>query len=181
MRKDGLLCKRQQNNLIKKNDHSKKEAYLSLGSNLNNPIDQINHALKALSSHPNITLIQCSSLYLTKPAGYLDQPDFVNAVIKINTFLAPNDLLGEVLAIENRFGRQRSFRNAPRILDIDILCYQDVTCVEKNLILPHPRLTKRAFILVPLAELAPDLMIPSYGRVKDLLMKIVRKGVKRLN
>lgn len=157
-----------------------KEAYLGLGSNLANPMSQLKLALKALAAHPAITLFACSSFYLTKPVGYAHQPDYINSVAKIHTHLAPLNLLSAVLTIERQLGRKRLFKNAPRIIDIDILYYQQVVWDDKKLVLPHPRLFERAFVLVPLAELAPDLFIAPYGKVRELLNRITCHGVKQL-
>ena len=157
-----------------------REAYLGLGSNLDNPIEQIKSALKALVIHPKIVLLACSSFYLTKPVGYIYQPDYINAVVKIHTCLAPLDLLNAVLIIEQQLGRKRLFKNAPRIIDIDILWYQQVRHYDEKLVLPHPRLFERAFMLAPLAELAPDLFIAPYGKVRELLNRVACQDVKRL-
>lgn len=158
----------------------KSEAYLGLGSNLDNPMEQIKLALKALANHSKITLLACSSFYLTKPIGYIHQPDYINAVVKIYTGLAPFDLLNAVLTIEQQLGRKRLFKNAPRTIDIDILWYQQVMHHDERLVLPHPRLFERAFVLVPFAELAPDLFVEPYGKVQELINRVACQDVKRL-
>lgn len=158
-----------------------KKAYLGLGSNLNDPIRQVEAALVALADHPRIHLIARSSLYLTKPVGYVDQPDFINAVAVIMTSLMPYDLLKATLYIEEQFGRKRTFRNAPRIIDIDLLWYQDVVCTDPILTLPHPRLVQRAFVLLPLMELAPDLLVFPHRTVKMLLAHVECEGVMRIH
>jgi len=156
------------------------EVYLGFGSNLDNPMEQIKLALKALTTHSKITLLACSSFYLTKPIGYIHQPDYINTVVKIHTCLAPFNLLNAVLTIEQQLGRKRLFKNAPRTIDIDILWYQQVICHDEKLILPHPRLFERAFVLIPLAELAPDLFIEPYGKVQELINRVASQDVKRL-
>jgi 2-amino-4-hydroxy-6-hydroxymethyldihydropteridine diphosphokinase len=117
-------------------------------------------------------LIRRSSLYCTTPVGYADQPDFVNAVAEIETRLSPDELLEACLEIERKHGRNRTFKNAPRTLDLDILLYGDMMSVEPRLTLPHPRMHERAFVLVPLAEIAPDCVIPRRGCVADLVKSI---------
>jgi 2-amino-4-hydroxy-6-hydroxymethyldihydropteridine diphosphokinase len=101
--------------------------------------------------------------------GYVDQPDFINAVAQVETSLAPRALLAALLDIEHRHGRERSFRNAPRTLDLDLLLYGSAHFHEDGLTLPHPRMTERAFVLRPLLEIAPDAQIPGHGRAADWL------------
>ncbi|QQS16396.1 MAG: 2-amino-4-hydroxy-6-hydroxymethyldihydropteridine diphosphokinase [Neisseriales bacterium] len=158
-----------------------KKAYLGLGSNLNDPIRQVKAALATLADHPKIRLMASSSFYLTKPVGYLNQPDFINAVAIITTSLMPYDLLKAMLRIEEQFGRKRTFRNAPRILDIDLLWYQDVVCADPILTLPHPRLAQRAFVLLPLMELDPDLLVFPNRTLKMLLARVECEGVMRIH
>ena len=105
-----------------------------------------------------------SSVYETEPVGYADQPAFWNMAVRICTGLSPQELLARLIGIEQGMGRQRSFRNAPRIIDLDILLYDDVVQDDPGLQLPHPRMTERAFVLRPLTELAPSLRDPRTGR-----------------
>jgi 2-amino-4-hydroxy-6-hydroxymethyldihydropteridine diphosphokinase len=148
-------------------------AYVGLGSNLAEPRKQIEAALKNLADLPRTRLIAHSRLYSTEPWGRSDQPSFVNAVAAIDTQLSARDLLEALLAIERGVGRQRDGeRWGPRILDLDILIYGDVRIDEPALHVPHPRLQERAFALVPLAEIAPELDIPGVGRVSDQLLRI---------
>jgi 2-amino-4-hydroxy-6-hydroxymethyldihydropteridine diphosphokinase len=142
-------------------------AYIGLGANLNDPAAQVEFALAELDRLPATTLVARSSLYASAPVGYVDQPDFVNAVARIETALAPRALLAALLDIEHRHGRERSFRNAPRALDLDLLLYGDAHFREEGLTLPHPRMTERAFVLLPLTEIAPELDIPGRGRAAD--------------
>jgi 2-amino-4-hydroxy-6-hydroxymethyldihydropteridine diphosphokinase len=148
-------------------------AHVGLGSNLAGPREQVETALQMLSGLPRTKLLARSKLYATEPWGHRDQPTFVNAVAVLDTQLSARELLNELLAIERNAGRERNGeRWGPRILDLDILLYGDSRIDEPALRIPHPRLRERAFVLVPLAELAPLLYIPDAGRVVDLLSKI---------
>ena len=145
------------------------QVFIALGSNLENPIFQIQQAFEELKQRPGIRLISQSSLYKSAPVGRLDQPDFINAVVLIETCLAPHGLLQALLDIERCHGRIREFLNAPRTLDLDILLYDDLECCDEKLTLPHPRMSQRAFVLKPLMEIAPDCHIPGYGSIAPLL------------
>lgn len=160
-------------------------AYIALGSNLSNPIKQVHAAFFALQGINKTTVLAQSSLYRTAPVGYganqLEQiPDFINAVAKVSTELTSLELLDAILSIENSFGRERPFANAPRILDLDLLLYDDEVMQSEKLSLPHPRMFERGFVLLPLAEIAPDLMIKNYGKVADLAQKCANQGVERI-
>jgi 2-amino-4-hydroxy-6-hydroxymethyldihydropteridine diphosphokinase len=122
-----------------------------------------------------------SSLYRTAPVGEPDQPDFINAVVQIETTLDPLELLAGLLAIERRHGRVRNSRNAPRTLDLDLLLYDDRTMDAPGLQLPHPRMHERAFVLLPLAEIAPDLSIPGRGLVAALVRAVAQQRVVRVD
>ena len=148
-------------------------AYVGLGSNLAEPRKQVEKALQMLSDLPRTNRLARSKLYATEPWGNRDQPGFVNAVAVLDTQLSARELLDALLSIERQAGRERNGeRWGPRILDLDILLYGDSRIDEPALHVPHPRLHERAFVLVPLAELAPLLYIPGAGRVVDLLSKI---------
>jgi 2-amino-4-hydroxy-6-hydroxymethyldihydropteridine diphosphokinase len=155
-------------------------AYIGLGSNLENPVAQLQAGFAALAALPRTKLVARSSFYRTEPVGYRDQPDFVNAVARIDTTLSPRALLDALLAIERTRGRVREFANAPRTLDLDVLVYGDVICDEPGLVIPHPRLHERGFALVPMAEIAPDCVVPGRGRVADLLLAVEADGIARL-
>jgi 2-amino-4-hydroxy-6-hydroxymethyldihydropteridine diphosphokinase len=142
--------------------------FIALGSNLSDPQAQVKCAFDELAALPMTRLLKRSSLYRTKPVGYLDQPEFVNAVAQLETRLGPRELLDALLEIERRHARVRSFRNAPRTLDLDVLLYDEVISADPELILPHPRMHERAFVLVPLCEIAPDCVIPGKGVVAEL-------------
>lgn len=152
-------------------------AFIGVGSNLDEPVSRVRGALGELERLPATRVVQCSSLYRTAPVGYLDQPDFINAVARIETALDPHRLLAALLEIETRYGRVRSVLNAPRTLDLDILLYGDRTIGERGLNVPHPRMHERAFVLVPLAEIAPEIVIPGHGRAAALLAKVASDGV----
>jgi 2-amino-4-hydroxy-6-hydroxymethyldihydropteridine diphosphokinase len=155
-------------------------AFIALGSNLQDPAAQVRAGMAALARLPETRVTAQSSLYRSAPAGYADQPDFVNAVAAVETTLAPHALLDALLAIERHRGRVREFRNAPRTLDLDVLLYGDLAIDDARLTIPHPRLHERAFVLVPLAEIAPDCRIPGRGAVADLLPGIDAGSVTRL-
>ena len=144
-------------------------ATIGLGANLNDPAAQVEYALAELDRLPGTRLIAQSSLYASAPVGYVDQPDFINAVAQVETTLAPRALLAALLDIEHRHGRERSFRNAPRTLDLDLLLYGNAHFHEEGLTLPHPRMCERGFVLLPLLEIAPDTAIPGRGRAADWL------------
>jgi 2-amino-4-hydroxy-6-hydroxymethyldihydropteridine diphosphokinase len=155
-------------------------AYIALGSNLSDPVGQIECAWAELERLPETRLTACSSLYLSKPVGYAEQPDFINAAAAVVTQLSPRALLAALLSIEARHGRNRTFKNAPRSLDLDLLLYDGLVMHEHGLTLPHPRMTERAFVLVPLAEIAADALIPGHGRVADCLTRIDSRDISRL-
>ena len=157
-------------------------AAIALGANLPSPAGPPDATLAAALQHfASLGRIAArSSLYSTAPVGFSDQPRFLNAVLALETNLAPRDLLAALLAIERDFGRDRaaSVPNGPRTLDLDILLYGDLILSEPGLEIPHPRLVQRAFVLVPLAEIAPDLVIGG-KRVADAAAAIAQDGVTR--
>lgn len=134
-------------------------AVIALGANLAQPKAQLQAALLVLSRLPEITVQQVSSFYRTKPVGYTAQPDFINAVALLRTTYPPLDLLRVLHDTENRFGRERSFRNAPRTLDLDIIDYDHRKMNTAQLQLPHPRAHERGFVMTPLAEIAPHYVL----------------------
>ncbi len=144
-------------------------ATIGLGANLDDPAMQVERALAELDRLPGTRLLARSSLYASAPVGHVDQPDFINAVAQVETRLAPRALLDALLDIEHRHGRERSFRNAPRTLDLDLLLYGTAHFHEDGLSLPHPRMHERGFVLLPLREIAPDTLIPGRGRAADWL------------
>ena len=155
-------------------------AYVALGANLENPASQVTAGLAALAALPRTRLVAQSSLYRTAPVGYADQPDFINAVAQVETALSPRELLDALLAIEASHGRARKFPNAPRTLDLDVLLYDGLEVREDGLTIPHPRMHERAFVLVPLAEIAPLSVVPGRGVVGELLRSVDAAGVVRV-
>ncbi len=143
--------------------------YIGLGSNQNNPTLQVLYAMDEINHLESTTVLARSSLYQTKPWGILEQADFINAVIECETSLVPQELLAQLLAIEKNHGRIRKEKNGPRTLDCDILIYDQRSINEPDLIIPHPGVTTRAFVLVPLAEIAPNLIVVGKGPLREYL------------
>lgn len=146
-------------------------AYIALGSNLNTPVEQLHSALKSISELPHTELQKCSSFYQSKPLGPQDQPDYVNAVACVKTELDPLALLDELQRIENEQGRVRLRRWGERTLDLDILLYGDLQLQSERLTIPHYDMKNREFVLIPLQEIAPELILPCGDRVTDLSAK----------
>ena len=155
-------------------------AYIALGSNLDNPKMQIQDAFAELDEMESSRLLQTSSLYTSAPWGYANQPNFVNAVASVETELPPRRLLEELLKIETWHGRERAFANAPRTLDLDIALYGEEVVDEESLKIPHPRMQERAFVLAPLAEIAPRIVIPGQGAIAQLLVRCNDPSLKRV-
>lgn len=154
--------------------------FIALGANLGDPVAAVVAAIAALRELPQTKFVVASSLYRTAPVGLLHQPDYINAVVEVFTVLPAPTFLDQLFAIEARFGRLRSVKNAPRTLDLDLLLYGDVQCDDARLTLPHPRLHQRAFVLAPLAEIAPGLAIPGRGGVIELLAGCAGQPIQRL-
>ncbi|HPB90255.1 MAG TPA: 2-amino-4-hydroxy-6-hydroxymethyldihydropteridine diphosphokinase [Rugosibacter sp.] len=159
--------------------------FVALGANLGDPVATVRAAMAALRELPQAKLVAASSLYRTAPVGLTHQPDFINAVVEMCAVSPAPTFLAELFAIEARFGRQRDFAtpvpNAPRTLDLDLLLYGDLISDDAQLILPHPRMHQRAFVLAPLAEIAPQLVIPGLGAVSDLLAQCADQRIERLH
>ncbi len=152
---------------------------LSLGSNLGKRKYNILKALQYIRARASISRI--SSLYETEPVGYLNQPRFLNIACMVDTELSAKNLLHFLKSIEKRLGRQQSFRNAPRLIDIDIIFYENLSLDEHDLTIPHPRMQERAFVLVPLAEISPNWMHPLLKMsVRELLGRVSQRGVCRV-
>ena len=152
-------------------------AYIALGSNLGNSKQQFLDAIEKLSNLANSRVLARSRLYRTPPWGHVDQPDFLNAVIALETPLLPHDLLDALLDIERQAGRLRNAeRWGPRTLDLDLLHVEGYAVNDERLTLPHPHICERAFVLLPLHDVAPDLEIPGRGRVSDLLRAVDTQG-----
>lgn len=155
-------------------------AFIALGSNLQQPHLQVQRAFIELAELPETTLVKHSSLYKSAPVGYDNQPDFINAAAEVDTGLTPLELLRALLKLENSHGRERPFPNAPRVLDCDLLLYDDISMNTTELTLPHPRMLERGFVLLPLAEIAPDLLIANHGKVADLAKACLNQDVERV-
>ena len=155
-------------------------AVIAFGSNLGESTDTIRLAAERLSRHPGIPSLRLSPLYRTAPVGYTDQPDFVNAAALIETTLDAYALLSLLHTVEQDAGRERSFRNAPRTLDLDIIDYGGQTKDDPALTLPHPRAHLRAFVMRPLADIAPDYPLPGHGSARDLAESLGTNGIAPL-
>jgi len=155
-------------------------AFVGIGSNLEDPRAQVLRALDELAELPGTRVTARSSLYRTAPIGHAAQPDFINAVAAVDTQLSPDALLRELQAIELRHRRKRSFPNAPRTLDLDLLLYGDARIDEPGLSVPHPRMHERAFVLQPLLEIAPQVEIPQHGAASQCLAASADQKVERI-
>lgn len=142
--------------------------FIGVGSNLGDKLKNINRALELLVSSSEVIITNRSSLYNTEPVGYKEQDWFLNMVVEIETSLTPRELLRHLITIENKMGRQREIHWGPRIIDLDILIYGQLKMKGTDLQLPHPRLEERAFVIVPLAEISPGLLLPSGRKASDL-------------
>lgn len=161
------------------------DCYLGLGSNLNNPLRQVERALLALHDCSGITIRKVSSLYRSRPMGPPEQPDFINAVVKLTTTHSARALLELLIDLEQRQGRTRAplaarQKNGPRTLDLDLLLYGAEVLAEPGLTVPHPGLHQRDFVLYPLFEIAPELEIPGHGHIAGLLFGCVHHGLVRI-
>lgn len=136
-----------------------KNAYLGLGSNMGDKKRYLYDAVQMLNHHEGIRIINSSSLYETMPWGYVDQDIFMNLVIQIETSLSPEELLDVCQSIENRLGRVREMKWGPRVIDVDILLYEDQNLITDRLIIPHPHMINRDFVMIPLSEISPQLVI----------------------
>ena len=156
-------------------------AYVALGSNLDDPREQVERGMAALAGLPGTRLVLRSSLYRTRPFGPVEQPDFINAAAGLLTRLEPAGFLAQLKALETQLGRERPVvRWGPRRIDLDLLVHGGACIAEPGLEVPHPGIPERAFVLVPLAEFAPDLVVPGRGRVRDLLARVDSADLERL-
>ena len=150
------------------------KAYIALGANLNSPASTLESALETISQSKGIELVKRSSLYRSPPLD-ADGPDYINAVAEIKTTLSPLELLHQLQAIENAFGRERLYRNSPRTLDLDVLLYENFNSDSAELTVPHPRMHLRSFVLMPLMEIAGDLSLQQ-GYLSKLLEEALASG-----
>ena len=152
--------------------------YLALGTNLGDRLANLRAALDSFS--PDIKVIAESNIYETPPWGYTDQPAFLNMAVKCETDLEPESLLKRLKTLEVQIGREKSFHWGPRLIDLDILFYDDIIFESESLTIPHPRLHERAFVLVPLAEIAPNLFHPVLKRtIRQLLSTLDAEEIKK--
>ena len=150
--------------------------YLALGTNLGERFDNLRAAINAFA--PQIRVLEESRVYETEPWGYADQPAFLNMVVRAETDLSPRDLLARLKGLEASLGRVPGFRNGPRLIDLDILFYDNLSLDIPGLVIPHPRLHERAFVLVPLSDVAPGLLHPVLGHtVVQIVENLDRQGV----
>ncbi|CAN5417471.1 2-amino-4-hydroxy-6-hydroxymethyldihydropteridinediphosphokinase [soil metagenome] len=156
------------------------KAYIALGSNLADPILQVQSAIAEIGLLPQTHLIQASSLYRSKPMGPQDQADFINAVVAIETSLSPQQLLTQLQTIERQHQRLRELHWGPRTLDLDFLLYGNQIILTKNLVVPHYGMHERNFVLYPLAEIAPDLILPKGESLQELLKNCPLQGLERI-
>ncbi len=152
------------------------DVYIALGSNMDSPHSQLDSALEAIAQHPHMQLSAVSSRYQTPPIGP-QQPDFINAAAELSTDLSPPALLDALQAIEQQQNRVRNIHWGPRTLDLDILLYDNLVLESERLTIPHPRLSERAFVLVPLTDLNPQLALPSGETVAELLANCSQQGI----
>jgi len=155
-------------------------AWIALGSNLQDPLAQVETALSELQGLPRTRLLSHSSLYRSVPLGPADQADYINAVAHLETSLDPLALLDQLQRLERAHGRERGERWGPRTLDLDLLLFADRIIESERLRVPHPQMHRRAFVLLPLAEISPDIAIPGKGGLDKLLSALDRSGVQRL-
>jgi 2-amino-4-hydroxy-6-hydroxymethyldihydropteridine diphosphokinase len=156
-------------------------AYIGIGSNLDNPVAQVQEAIEELGAIPDSILIARSGLYSSKPMGAAGQPDYVNAVVALDTVLSPQALLKSLQAIEQRQGRVRTGEKwGPRVLDLDLLLYGNRVINTEHLTVPHPGLHERDFVLVPLEEIAGDINIPGRGRLSAFISRCENHSPRKL-
>lgn len=152
---------------------------LALGSNLGERFENLHQALKDVSLR--VSIIKTSSVYETPPWGYIDQPVFFNQVLSGYTSLNPVELLTFVKNIENNMGRVNNFQNGPRLIDVDILLFGEQIINSEILVIPHPRMLERGFVMLPLAEIEPELIIPGTNKkVLELLQSVDKTGIRKL-
>jgi len=158
----------------------REKVFLGLGSNLGDRQSYLDAACRELAAHPLIRIIQTSSLYETEPVGYQEQGWFLNQVVEIETTLEPKELLSFTQGMENKLGRKRLIRWGPRVIDLDILLYGNSVINTTALIIPHPRMYERQFVLVPLAEIAPDIIHPDGSATREHLDALQRGNSEKI-
>jgi 2-amino-4-hydroxy-6-hydroxymethyldihydropteridine diphosphokinase len=158
----------------------KNRAFLAIGTNIEDRYKHISNCITLLHTHPEIELVQASSIYETEPVGYIEQDPFLNMVIEVKTSLTPLELLNSCLEIEHSLGRKRIIRWGPRVIDLDILLYNQENIETEKLFVPHPRMQERAFVLIPLLEISPNEKLPRTNQpLRKFLDKLSdREGVR---
>ena len=154
--------------------------FIALGSNLGNPKEMVKNGILSIKNIGGVRILSESSLYETPPVGILNQPNFINAVVKIDSNLSPYELLNKLLKIENTAGRIRVNKNGPRTLDLDILLFDNLILNEKKLTIPHPRMHERLFVLMPLKDIDEAIVIPNHGAIIDIINKLVPENIIRI-
>ena len=154
--------------------------YIALGSNLDEPSEQIYKAINSIDAVDDLSVTHISSLYKTKPIGKIDQPDFINAAVKVEGDISPENLHAALQDIETKAGRIRMELNEPRTLDLDILLIDDLIMKTKKLTVPHPRMHQRQFVIVPLFEINQKLNIPGIGSIDEILKSLPDQGVVKI-
>ena len=155
--------------------------FIALGSNLKIPKEQVENGILSIKKINGVEVLSESNLYETPPVGVLDQPNFVNAVIKVHSDLNAFDLLDKLLEIETNAGRIRTGKNGPRTLDLDILLVDDLILNEKKLTIPHPRMHERLFVLMPLKDIDENILIPNHGLIKHIINKLAPENINRIS
>jgi len=155
--------------------------YLGLGSNQSDPINQIKNATDLIEKIETSKIIKKSSLYESLPVGYLDQPNFINQVISLQTSLSPAELFERFQQIEFQLKRVKKIVNGPRTIDIDILLFNQEIILTKDLTIPHPRMLDRAFVMIPLLEIEPNILVPKISNLKEILGKLDKKTLTKIN
>ena len=155
------------------------KVYIALGSNIAPRVDYLNRAIEAIGQVEQMSVVKQSSIYETEPVGYQDQAKFLNQVIEVQTTYSPMELLLACQSIEKKLGRERDVRWGPRTIDLDILLYNHEDIITNQLIVPHPRMDSRAFVLVPLAELNPELVIPTTNQTVSEQLSLIANHEKR--
>jgi len=156
-------------------------AYIGVGSNLEDPVAQVKDAMEELDMLPDTIVVGRSSLYSNKPMGPQDQPDFINAVVGIDTLLSAEDLFRRLVKIEEQAGRDRDDEQwGPRIIDLDLLLYGKSNISEDHLTVPHPGMHERDFVIIPLAEVAGNIRIPGHGLLSTLINKVENHSLRKV-
>jgi len=155
------------------------KVYIALGSNIAPRVDYLNQAIEAIGQVEQMSVVKQSSIYETEPVGYQDQAKFLNQVIEVETTYSPMEVLLACQSIENKLGRKREVRWGPRTIDLDILLYNHENIMTNQLIVPHPRMDSRAFVLVPLVELNPELVIPTTNQTVSEQLSLIANHEKR--